>query len=1060
MNKTRIILALICFSLILPGLAISGASSPYVRMPALNHNGSQVLFTYQGDIWVVDSKGGHANRLTGNPANDTRPVWSPDDKSIAFSSDRYGNYDIYTLPLNGQPVKQITYHSENDIASAWNGKRIFFTSERFFPQVEREDEMMVVSQKGGTPNRYIDAVGYEPVPSPSGRFTAFVRGSCRTAREAYRGAANRDLWIYDHQNDNYHQLTEFDGNDYQPKWRDDNTILFISSRSGNYNIHQIRLENDGTLKRQPKQLTDFPEDAVRSFSVSKDGKVIAFEKGTSLYILREEQDAKKLEISLPSDQMLPKTAYKTYKKEMKEYRISPNAKYIAFTVHGNLYVKLNHKEGAQAKAITSTAARVTDFDWLNNTTLIYACDKHNQYDLFLAEGDEETPLTENYRFEHSRLTNTPENESQPVLSPDGKKIVFRRGNGNLYTATLDNKEFKKVTPLLEGWSAPSHLAWSPDSKWLAYSKRDLNGNREIFIQKADGSQPPQNVSMHPRSDSHPVWSHDKLAFLSERNNSDDDIWFVWLRKKDWQRTKREWKSIELTDSTVIDSTDIRIDFEDIHERITQVTGLPGNESDLQVSPDGKTFYFVTNRNDRRRFKARNNLFSIKWDGSKLKPLNQGNKTPYSVKLGPDAKFLYMLRTGGKLARFNIKKKKEEPQPFSASMYIDYAQQREQIFEEAWRALQNRFYDPDFHGEDWNALKEKYKPRAMAASTNNDFRYTFNQMLGQVNASHMGLRNVDKRYETPDIKTGKLGIDITPKKEGIIVDKVLDRTPASRPESHLHKGDIITHVDRQPVNNQHNFYKPLNNKAHKQVRLTIKRNGATKKVIIRPSKRINKQLYEDWVDSRKALTRKYSDGKLGYIHIRGMNWNSFERFERELAATAYKKEGLVIDVRFNGGGWTTDYLMTILDVRQHAYTIPRGAANDLKKEHKQFTEHYPFGERLPFFPWTKPSVALCNQNSYSNAEIFSHAYKTLDLGTLVGTPTFGAVISTGARRLVDGSYVRIPFRAWYVKATQQNMEHNGAVPDLLQYNEPGSKAKGKDPQLRKAVETLLEQIEKK
>ena len=174
------------------------------------------------------------------------------------------------------------------------------------------------------------------------------------------------------------------------------------------------------------------------------------------------------------------------------------------------------------------------------------------------------------------------------------------------------------------------------------------------------------------------------------------------------------------------------------------------------------------------------------------------------------------------------------------------------------------------------------------------------------------------------------------------------------------------------------------------------------------------------------------------------------------ASGYGKEGVVIDVRFNGGGWTTDMLMAVLNVRQHSYTVPRGAASNLNKEHKQFKEYYPYGERLPLSSWTKPSIALCNQNSYSNAEIFSHAYKALGHGTLVGVPTFGAVISTGGKGLIDGSYVRMPFRAWYVKDSDMNMENGPAVPDVILYNAPDSKAKGVDEQLKKAVEILLEE----
>ncbi len=257
----------------------------------------------------------------------------------------------------------------------------------------------------------------------------------------------------------------------------------------------------------------------------------------------------------------------------------------------------------------------------------------------------------------------------------------------------------------------------------------------------------------------------------------------------------------------------------------------------------------------------------------------------------------------------------------------------------------------------------------------------------------------------------------------------------------------------------NFWKTLTNTAGKQILLEVENtDGDLREVVIRPESYIGSEIYNDWVESRRKVTEEYSGGRLGYIHIQGMNWPSFERFERELAASGAGKEGIVIDVRYNGGGWTTDYLMAVLNVDQHAYCVPRGAANNLSKQHQQFSDHYPFGERLPFSAWVRPSIALCNANSYSNAEIFSHAYKTLGLGTLVGIPTFGAVISTGANGLLDGSYIRLPFRAWYVKATGENMENGPAVPDIILDNAPDSKANNRDEQLKRAVDELLRQID--
>ncbi|WP_300321102.1 S41 family peptidase [Idiomarina sp.] len=296
----------------------------------------------------------------------------------------------------------------------------------------------------------------------------------------------------------------------------------------------------------------------------------------------------------------------------------------------------------------------------------------------------------------------------------------------------------------------------------------------------------------------------------------------------------------------------------------------------------------------------------------------------------------------------------------------------------------------------------------------------------------------------------------PTDAGLEVTSVLNKSPAARDDSRLQVGDVITQVNQQSVKDA-NFYELLNGYANQRVLLNIKRANEDTEVVLWPTTSLSDEKYDNWVETRRAMTEEYSNGRLGYLHIRGMNWTSFERFERELMAAGYGKDGIVIDVRYNGGGWTTDYLMAVLNVEQHAYTIPRGATDDLDKNQKKFRNKYPYSERLPLSAWTKPSIAMSNENSYSNAEIFSHAYKALGIGKLVGRPTFGAVISTGAERLVDGSIVRMPFRGWWVKESDANMDFTPAQPDIEVFNPPAYKAKNVDPQLKRAVDELLKTL---
>jgi tricorn protease len=1059
--------------------SICFSQTPLINAPSVSPDGKQLAFNFQGDIWTSSIDGQYLKRITIHEAYDTNPVWSHDGSAIAFESDRYGNSDIYVVSSQGGLPKRITYHSTNDYITDYTKEgSIMFSTRRDFAQVEREYEIHTVSDQGGTPSRLMSSLGFEAKLSPNGKLIAFVKGYCRITREAYLGSANRDIWLYNIAKDTYTQLTTFDGNDFNPYWGDDSTIYFQSSQSGKYNIHKLKIDTNGQRTGKIEAVTSFKDMGIFSFSVSANGKDMAMTQGDKLFVLNTSNKTPiEVKLNIGSDYRFDPIEHKTFTNKIEEIALSPNGKQTALVIRGELFVRSTEKDNKKTINISKSAYRDRMPTWLNDSSLVFVSDREGQNDLYLLKSDDskESDLLKTLKYKVVRLTNTKENEADPIISPNGKLIVFKKGRGQLIVSKIDaNGKLSNQITLLDGWDTANGVAWSPDSKWLSYSLSDLDFNEEIYIHKADNSQKPVNISMHPKTDRGPIWSADgkKLVFSSNRNNGDYDVWFTWLNKSDWEKTPQDWEEENKDDNEDKKKDadkdkkeskskdivkDITIDFENIYERQVQVTSFFGGEFARFISNDGKTIYFTTGNGSRGDGDYEADLYKITWDGKDKKEITSKNTKPSNIVADKKGTKFIMTTGLGSLSSLKLSSEKIEPLSVTAKMDVDYFEESNEIFEEAWKAINDGFYDPNFHGQDWGALKKKYKPLAMKASTRADFQNIFNWMLGQINASHMGFNVGEEREDLQRETTGLLGVELKPNYTGVEVKAVVLNMPADKGASNIKVGDIITSVNGTKLSKNINFYSLLEGTSNEKIYLEVKRGTDTIEVVIRPNSSNRTENYYAWVKERKRLTERYSNGALGYIHIQGMNWQSFEEFERELTASGLGKKGLVIDVRFNGGGWTTDYLMAVLSVKQHAYTVPRGAADNLEKEQTKFVDHYPFSERLPLAAWTKPSIALCNHTSYSNAEIFSHAYKSLGIGTLVGEPTFGAVISTGATRLIDGSSVRMPFRGWYVKSTQSNMELGPAVPDILVKNNPDDKLRGEDTQLKTAVEALLKQL---
>ena len=488
---------------------------------------------------------------------------------------------------------------------------------------------------------------------------------------------------------------------------------------------------------------------------------------------------------------------------------------------------------------------------------------------------------------------------------------------------------------------------------------------------------------------------------------------------------------------------VEIDFEGIADRVRRIRIPDSREYGLLWSPDSKKLAFSAT------VKGTRGLYSVTFPDN-LSPklmsssvgtggrwLEEGNQIVW-LSAGTPAS----LSASGKSTRYGFQVRQEVNWPLVYGA----------AFDEAWRIMRDDFYDPALGNRDWSAVRAKYRPLAAAAVTPDQLELAVNMMLGELNASHTGFRATQRRWSRSGWKdvTGHLGVRFDPTHEGtgLQIRDVIRGTPAWQERSRLRAGEVVLSIDGRPVRPSTDLVPIMTGDPTREIELEVRAtDGKTRTVRMRPTTyaTVRRRLYDHWVEHRRKLVEEASGGRLGYLHIRGMNWPSFERFEAELYKVGHGKEGLILDVRNNGGGFTTDHLLTCLTQPAHAVTVPRGGGRG-----------YPH-DRMIYARWSKPIVVLCNQNSFSNAEIFAHAIRTLKRGRVVGVQTAGGVISTGSASVMGLGRIRVPGRGWFVLPTGQDMELNGCMPDIVVWPEPGDMPRGKDVQLDRAVEALLEDV---
>ena len=1097
----------LCFLALIAFASSTSAGEP-IRLannPALSPDGKTLAFDYLGDIWTVPTVGGVAKPLTQNPAKDSSPKFSPDGKEIAFVSDRDGSPQIYLMPATGGTPKQITFHTAGYALHEWapDGNRVLVSASRDHAWSRRQPErfyLINVRERKGE-QLIFDDYGTSGTFSPDGKKLLFTREGPEWWRKGYTGSASAQVWTYDLENKKFEALLLEQTDHRWPLWKPDGKgIYFCSNTKNGFVLNEMPLNPrpvSSRLERQPvtpKVVAAFPDDSVTFPCISRDGSTLVFRHLFDFYRVEPGEKAVKIDIVRDDDRNSERIDRRSLT-TASAVAFTNDGLEIAFIAGGDLWVM--DTELREPKRVTKTPEEERSPIFApDGKSILFVSDEGGQTDIWRAtRTDAKKPWFLNSTFKLEKVTTDGETKRELSFSPEGSKLAYVRGRGDLWIADADGGNAKKI---IASWNAPA-FDWSPDAKWLVYALYDNDFNRDIWLAPLDGSRVPFNLSRHPFNENDPVWSPDGrvIAFVGARETKDNfDIHYVYLRAEDDQKNSRDRgieKAIEklkkgqTPEPKVKDEPktakkgppEVVIDFDGIHERIRRITIADSNESHLLWSPDSKKLAFRAN------VAGQAGTYTIELPDN-LTP------TLLSTQTGTHARWLKhgqiaWLGSGGIPAAISssgggggggvpatttpatpIGPRRVGAAPpaaggyrFTAFQEIDLAHKHRAAFDMCWRTMRDNWYDDKLGNRDWNAVRAKFAPMAETADT--EVLTTIVQMmLGELNGSHLGFTlsgGTGRRFgATPEdadrrwpVLTPHLGIrfDEMHKGPGLKVRDVLPGGPADSKKTEIKPGEIVVAVDGTTVDPLMDLTTVLNGLLARDIVLQVKdADGKVREVTIRPVSftNIRALVYRKWLKDNQKMVDKLSNGTLGYLHIRAMDMTSFHDFEVELYNAGAGKMGLVIDVRENGGGSTADHLLTALTQPKHAIAVPRGGGNG-----------YP-QDRTVYATWNKPIVVLCNQNSFSNAEIFSHAIKTLKRGQLVGVPTAGGVVSTGAASIMDVGTLRLPFRGWFTVDDGEDMERHGAVPHHIVWPLPGDVSNGKDDQIGKAVEVLLRDVE--
>ena len=1093
---------LTCLALSFVAASSYAATPLWLRDVQISPDGTEIAFCYKGDIYKVPANGGTATQLTTQASYECSPIWSPDSKQIAFASDRNGNFDLFVMSADGGAARRLTTHSASEIPSTFttDGNYILFSASiqdpansALFP-TSAMTELYKVPVTGGRTEQVLGTPAEMVCFDKSGKTFLYQdrKGFEDEWRKHHTSSITRDVWLYDSENGKHTNLTAHAGEDRNPVFAPDGqTVYFLSERDGStFNVYSFPISSPQSLKT----VTHFKTHPVRFLSMGSNG-TLCYTYDGEIYTQKQGDKPQKVKIDIIRDDQNT-IADLNFSNGATSATVSPDGKQVAFIVRGEVFV--TSADYNTTKQITHTPAREAGLTFSpDNRTLAYASERNGNWELYMAKiaRKEEANFPNATAIEEEVLLPSDKTErTYPQFSPDGKELAFIEDRNRLMVLNLETKKVRQVTDGSTWFSTGGGFdySWSPDGKWFTL---EFIGNRhdpysDIGMVSAQGGKI-INLTNSGYTSGSPRWVLDgnAILFITERYGmrahaswgSLNDVMLVFmnqdaydkfrLSKEDYELQKElEKEQKDTTETKKNDKKkgdnkekseekkeekvkDIVVELNNIEDRIVRLTPNSSDLGSAIITKDGETLYYLSafeggydlwKMNLRKKDTKLLHKMDAGWANMEMDKAIAG--AVYGVYSDKDGKNLFLLGSNT-MQKMGTDSESLKPISYQAHVKMDLAAERDYMFNHVYKQEQKRFYNLNMHGIDWDAMTKAYRKFLPHIDNNYDFAELLSEYLGELNVSHTGGRF---RPQLKGDATATLGLlyDWNHNGKGLLISEVVEKGPFDHARSKVKAGNIIEKIDGQEITPESDYSVLLNGKARKKTLVTLY-NPQTKErweeVVVPVSNGVMSDLlYARWVKQRAADVDKWSNGRLGYVHIESMGDDSFRSVYSDILGKYNNREGIVIDTRFNGGGRLHEDIEILFSGKKYFTQVVRGReACD-----------------MPSRRWNKPSIMVQCEANYSNAHGTPWVYSHQKIGKLVGMPVPGTMTSVSWETLQDPTLVfGIPVIG-YRLPDGSYLENSQLEPDIKVANSPETVVKGEDTQLKAAVDELLKEIDGK